>query len=304
MKHLILCLLVTMLTVAQSQTTNYSKSGKVKIVSSSTIVKDTIIQVDTISIIDKKNLSQYALDGDFSEAPASSLNLISSILTDELAQEVKRYESSFGGTCSGSGIYNNEKISIPKLTISRYVIEKGDTKEKLAAKLVLVPVMSPDGTAFRYRVDNNSEYIYSTAKIRGKYKYIDSEITIKLTVTTQSNKGRKVEELRTTKITVPGIKVGDKFNSGDYYSGWIPMPSISTTQTEEPCDSKDPKCKDGSKTIEKPIEGVTGLFEVEVTVKESSIYKAKAESRKSRYEAIAQPLIDLLSPLILLSPAK
>lgn len=304
MKQLLLLLLVTMLTAAQSQTTNYSKSGKVKIVSSSTVVSTNMKYIDSPSPSVATEMSVASFAPSFNDVPAGILNLISSGISNEMTEDTKRYESSFSGFYSGFTEAKVDTITLPIITIQRIVLEKKKSTLDTATNLILMPELSADKLSYRYRLDNASTYSYSAAKTRGRYMYIDCEILLKTSVITQSEDGRKVEDLRATKLMLTGIKIGDPHITGSYYSGWIPLPTLVKKQKQVNCKKGSPDCADGKKSIETYVMGLSGPFEIEATVKESNIYKAKAESRKSRYEAIAQPLIDLLSPLILLSPSK
>ncbi|MCX6330362.1 MAG: hypothetical protein NTZ85_12735, partial [Bacteroidia bacterium] len=208
---------------------------------------------------------------------------------------------------------------LPKLTITRMIKTK-DKVDLVAAKIILKPELSKDRTAFRYYVDRDFKYDYSIAKTKCKYDYIDLTLEIGVKSISINKSEYKINDLRTTTISIPQILVGKAYSITDkqLYSGWIPLPprSIlhivkdSVTTTENKTVVKTNKTKEKEETAEKTtvtkynvddtkiIADNTGLYEVSIKAVETNPYKIKAENKQTFIENTGDSMTDMIKEII------
>lgn len=232
------------------------------------------------------------------------IDLTKDIVTSNISKNALAYVGEYKCSASGDGFYkNSSQLALPKLKITRIVKREKDEKDTTAVEIILMPELSIDKTAYRYRV-SNLIYNYSIAKTKNKYDYIDLNLEIKSKSIFVNNEVYKIADLRVTNIFIPMIHVGT-INSleNQIYSGWFPLPTRSNTKyTKSIVNTKEDKTttkttNDGKKETTKDETSVnkydvesnqvvesTGLYEIEVIATETNPYKIKAESLKKMVE--------------------
>ena len=127
------------------QNHNYDKSGK-KIESNERI----ILKIDTTQVkMTNNKQSGAAVAAILPVVVEQGLKIYKNILAEKEAKFIGEYSAS----SSKSGFWENgTTVSLPKLTLSRTLIDLENEKE--ASRFILKPEKSSDGIAFRYKLDS------------------------------------------------------------------------------------------------------------------------------------------------------
>jgi hypothetical protein len=299
------------------QLKNFSDNQSIKILAEKTTLKITGIDTE---------LKQEMQLATLAAAAATILPPVFDLVVKSVKEKSKKnalaYKGEYRCSASEEKFYKNAKTAaLPDLTITRVIIPK-DIKNKndtLAVKIDLEPDISKDFTAFRYYVKDTCVINYSIAKTKGRYDYIDLKLEIKFR-SISINKGEyKIDDLRTTTISIPMIHVGKtKQLTEKVYSGWIPMPPRSNFKTILPSDTtkedkyiittKNKTDKETLKeetTIKKYLvedyEGLqnnTGLYEIEIIATETNPYKIKSENKQETIESSSEPVTNILKAIV------
>lgn len=313
MKKLISTLVVAILLQGSvyCQLKNYNDDSKVKI-----LTERTVLTIEGLST--KTNQVEPMFVGT-AAAIGSILPSAAGYVMKVIEEKVKRNALAYKGeySCSGSAenFYKSKSDTLlPKLTITR-MIKTIDKVDLVAAKIILIPELSKDRTAFRYYVDRDFTYDYSIAKTKGKYDYIDLTLEIGVKSISVNKSEYKINDLRTTTISIPQILVGKAYSITDkqLYSGWIPLPpkSILTvlkdvTTKEDKTVVKTNKTKETEETTEattvikhnvedtKIITDNTGLYEISIKAVETNPYKIKAENKQQFIESTSESMTDFI----------
>ncbi|MDG4654690.1 hypothetical protein, partial [Chryseobacterium arthrosphaerae] len=234
-----------------------------------------------------------------------------SVVKEKSKQSILKYTNTFNINVSDSNFWIDSKnVNLPILTINREIVLLKDSQKETALKIKLIPELSPDKTAFRFRFDNSSFlYKYSSAKTKNKYNYIDIKLDIIFKTLTLTNGQYEIKDLRATNVIIPMTKVGEpqSISSSKIFSGWIPLvpiPSLSletTVSEKEIKDISNLSKKEGKSivdtlqttTIIQKFNGIakqkivknSGLYEIEVTVTEFNPYKVKSENIQKLIES-------------------
>lgn len=317
MKHLLILIFMSFLTlIVKGQLGNYDQNGEVKILSQKTWLKITYKETEIKS---DKEVAGAILGAIL--APIVDIGIAAA--KEKAKQNAAKYKSSFVVTESGSGFWISEKkINLPVLTIIRKVLLKENETESEAMKIILEPELSPDKTAFRFIVKSPFNFVYSSAKTRKEYDYIDITLDIKFKALIVNKSIYEIKDLRATTITIPMNKVGATSLPSDVAlsSGWMPFPTIPTLELETDVTEQETKTvatkgtKDGkpvdeslttdSKSLKKKgkdkeiLSKNSGLFEFEITVTETNPYKIKSENTQKLIEASGDASGTLLKTII------
>lgn len=318
MKKLIITSILLLLLDASAfcQLKNYNDAHKVKI-----LTERTELTIEGLNI--KPNQAVPMVAGAVA-AIGSILPSAVEYVINVIKEKTKKNALAFKGEylCSGSAenFYKSKSDTLlPKLTIIRTIKTKNKV-DLVAAKIILIPELSKDRTAFRYYVDSDFKYNYSIAKTKGKYDYIDLTLEIGVKSISINKSEYKINDLRTTTISIPQILVGKAYSITDkqLYSGWIPLPprSIlnivkdSVLTKENKAVVKTNKTKEKEETTEettvtkykvddtKIITDNTGLYEVSIKAVETNPYKIKAENKQAFIESTGDSMNDLLKEII------
>jgi hypothetical protein len=316
MKKLISTLVVAILLQSSvyCQLKNYNDDGKVKI-----LTEKTILTIDGLNTKEKPVEPMFV---GTAAAIGSILPSAAGYVMKVIGEKVKRNALAYKGEylCSGSAenFYKSKNDTLlPKLTITR-MIKTINKVDLVAAKIILIPELSKDRTAFRYYVDRDFKYDYSIAKTKGKYDYIDLTLEIGVKSISINKSEYKINDLRTTTISIPQILVGKAYSiTNKHYSGWIPLPpkSILTvlkdvTTKEDKTVVKTNKTKETEETTEattvikhnaedtKIITDNTGLYEVSIKAVETNPYKIKAENNQEFIESTGDSMNDMFKEIV------
>lgn len=293
---------ITLQTQVYCQLVNYNDNGKVKILTEKTTL--SITGVDTELKPDEKAAGIIAAAG---AILPPVIDLVVSSVKEKAKKNALAYKGEYKSFASGEKFYISEyDASLPKLTLTRTI--KTIKTDTTAVNIEFVPELSEDKTAFRYYIKDRCEYKYSVAKTKGKYDYIDLNIEIKFKSLSINKDEYKLNDLRTTIISIPMVHVGHTTQlSEKVYSGWIPLPPRSTVKnkeakpvTEEKTvvktdkDGKEEETSEKTTTKKSNVEEYdklaenTGLYEVEITVTETNPYKIKAENKQAVIESSSE----------------
>ena len=136
----------------------------------------------------------------------------STIIDTIRAKKIKKYAAQWNGSSSGDDLYLGFGLfNPPKIEVLRKVKIKKETGEKVAAKLLLIPVPSSDGKAFKYKLES-VYYKHSKAKLKRKQENLDlsMDITFLYLTNNQENNGSLVGK---QSLKVNGIKLhGEGFS--------------------------------------------------------------------------------------------
>lgn len=295
------------------QLVNYNDNGKVKILAEKTSL--SIEGVNTKLKPDEEAAGIIAATG---AILPPLIDLVVSGVKEKVKKNALAYKGEYKSFASGENFYiNNDYASLPKLTLTR-TIKKTDGTIATAVNIELVPELSEDKTAFRYYIKDKCEYNYTVAKTKGNYDYMDLNIEIKFKSLSINKEEYKLNDLRTTIISIPMVHVGQTTQlSEKIYSGWIPLPPRSTTKnteikpvTEEKTvvktdnDGKEEKTSEKTTTKKSNTEEYdkladnTGLYEVEITVTETNPYKIKAENKQTIIESSSESGTAILKAVV------
>jgi hypothetical protein len=311
--------IVTIVTAIMLQTqvycqlVNFNEKGKVKILAEKTTL--------SITGVSTKLKTDEQAAGLIAAAGAILPPVIDFVVTNAKEKAKKNalaYKGEYKSFVSGEKFYtSNDYASLPKLTLTR-TIKKTDRSDVVAVKIELIPELSADKTAFRYYIKDKCEYNYSIAKTKKNYDYVDVSIEIKFKSLSINKDEYKLNELRTTIITIPMVHVGNTTTLTEVvYSGWIPLPPRSTaknTETEPVTEEKTVIKTDKNGVKEKTIEETTtkksnveeyekladnsGLYEIEITTTETNPYKIKAENKQKIIESSSESGTEILKAVI------
>jgi hypothetical protein len=315
MKKVILTIVAAIMLQAQvySQLVNYNDKGKIKILAEKTTL--SIIGVNT-------KLKPDAQAAGLIVAAGSILPPVIDLVVTTIKEKAKKnalaYNGEYKSFVSGEKFYtSNDYASLPKLTLTRK-IKKTDGSDDVAVNIDLIPELSADKTAFRYYIKDKCEYKYSIAKTKGNYDYVDVNIEIKFKSLSVNKDEYKLNDLRTTIVTIPMVHVGNTTTLAEaVYSGWIPLPPRSTAKntdvepvTEEKTVVKTNNAgvkestkeetttkKSNSEEYEKLADN-TGLYEIEITATETNPYKIKAENKQKVIESSSESGTEILKEVI------
>jgi len=234
MKKTIILLLCLSHFLIVAQTKNYRSDGRpIKVLGEKVLVSISDYNVD----LDTPGESFGAAIG---ALLPSIIDLSSNIIKQKLTNNAERFTGEYGGKKSHEGFFDGKtKRNLPKITITRSVINDDHVKVDDVNKMVLVPELSKDKTAFRFKLDRAFVYKYSKAKVNKKFRYLDVEISITMRALTLKEGSYDLKELRTSTIKVSNVEV--KSNNAnltdDYYSGWFPLFSPPTMKISKSMDS-------------------------------------------------------------------
>jgi hypothetical protein len=325
MKQLILTIAVVFMLQNQiyCQLKNYNDKGKVEILSQKTTLSVTGIPTNFTKD------SEHTSDSMSLNANASALNAASAILPpviDLVFNSAKvavegnalAYKGEYKCSVSEDKFYiSNNSALLPKLTFKR-IIKTKEGEDSTAVEIELIPELSSDGTAFRYYIKDKLIYNLSIAKTKGDYDYIDLNIDIKFKSIYIDKTEYKINDLRTSAISIPMIYVGHTTHLAEkVYSGWIPLPARSTKKNTQIVTVVEEKSivktnnsgiKDSSSEItttkksnlenyDKLINN-TGLYEIEFSANETNPYKIKAENKETLVESSGESATLLLKAII------
>ncbi|WP_445718266.1 hypothetical protein [Flavobacterium sp.] len=304
---------ITLQTQVYCQLVNYNDKGKVKILAEKT----------TLSITGEK--AKLKPDNQVAGIVAAAgailppvIDLVVTSIKEKAKKNALAYKGEYKSFVSGQNFYeSNDYALLPKLTLTRK-IKTTDRKDEIAVNIELVPELSADKTAFRYSIKNKCEYKYSIAKTKGKYDFIDVNIEIKFKSLSINKDEYKLNDLRTTVVTIPMVQIGNTTTLAEtVYSGWIPLPPRSTAKnteaepvTEEKTVIKTDKNGVKEKTIEETttkksnveeydkLADNTGLYEIEITVTETNPYKIKAENKQAIIESSSESGTAILKEVV------
>lgn len=286
------------------QLINYNDKGSVKLLAEKTTL--SIIGVNAKLTPDEQFAGLIAAAG---AILPPIIDLVVTNIKEKVKKNALSYKGEYKGFVSGEKFYmSNDNASLPKLTLTRKIKLKADQSDQVAVKIEIIPELSSDQTAFRYKIQDKCEYNYSIAKTKCKYDYIDVNIEIKFKSLSIIKDEYKLNDLRTTIITLPMVHVGNtKALSESVYSGWIPLPPRSTAKyidtepvteekiviktnntgvkdtTKEETSTK----KSNSERFDKLADN-TGLYEIEISVTETNPYKIKAENKQTLVESSSE----------------
>jgi hypothetical protein len=300
MKKVIILTIATVIALQKqvySQLVNYNDNGKVKILAEKTTLSITYTKaklkpdqeaagIEAAGIeaagIEAAGIEAAGIEAAGIIAAAGAIlppviDFVGTIVKENTKKNVRAYKGEYKSFVSGQNFYmNNDYAHLPILTLTRK-IKKIDGKDEIAVNIKLVPELSDDKTAFRYSIKDVCEYKYSIAKTKSKYDYIDVNIEIKFKSLYIYKEEYKINDLRTTVITIPMVHVGKTTTLDEIvYSGWIPLPPRSTTTKKSNAEEYD-KLADN-----------TGLYEIEITVTETNPYKIKAENKQAIIESSSE----------------
>jgi len=290
-------------TQAYCQLVNYNEKGKVKILG-----EKTTLSIEGVNAKLKSDDEAAGLIVAAGTILPSVIDLVVTSIKEKAKKNALAYKGEYKSFVSGEKFYiSNDYASLPKLKLIRKIM-KTDKSEHVAVNMELTPELSADKSAFRYYIKDKCEYKYSIAKTNGDYDYIDVNIEIKFKSLSINKDEYKLNDLRTTMVTIPMVHVGNTVALAEIvYGGWIPLPSRSTVKnidiepiTEEKTIIKTNNAgvketnkeetttkKSNAEEYDKLADN-TGLYEIEITVTETNPYKIKAENKKAVIESSSE----------------
>lgn len=295
------------------QLVNFNDKGKVKILTEKTTL--SITGVNTKLKADAQAAGLIAAAG---VILPPIIDLVVTNIKEKAKKNALAYKGEYKSFVSGEKFYtSNDYASLPKLTLTRK-IKKTDGSDEIAVNVELIPELSTDKIAFRYYIKEKCEYKYSIAKTKGDYDYVDVNIEIKFKSLSINKDEYKLNDLRTTVVTIPMVHVGNTTTLSEaVYSGWIPLPPRSTAKntdvepiTEEKTVVKTNNAgvkettkeetttkKSTAEEYEKLADN-TGLYEIEITTTETNPYKIKAEDKQKIIESSSESGTEILKAVI------
>lgn len=314
MKHIFFLLWgLSLITTGCSAVRNYSHNGKPKIIAEKT----------KLTITPEKSSDKSALAGVVGLAAALAPAVVdfgSKTISQSLKLDETKYTGTYKASNSQEGFYiKNNELALPQLRIEREIIleEKPDALTP-AVLINLVPEMSKDSVAFRYKVDNdNFQYKYSIAKLEGAYDYIDLHLEIKISSLSVNANKYELNDIRTVTMVIPTIRVSDNAKVTDeIFSGWIPLfpkSSIDVDTVTNIVEEKEKEITNENRITKKTTEKITsvkvpktikhtpipsGVYEIEVMATEVNIAKIKAEQRAKLFEETSESGGALLKAIV------
>ena len=315
MKKVIITIVVAIMLQTQvcCQLVNYDDNGKFKI-----LAEKTNISITGVNTKIKPEAQAAGLIAAAGAILPPVIDLFVTNIKEKAKKNALAYKGEYKSFVSGEKFYtSNDYVSLPKLTLTRK-IKKTDGADDVAVNIELIAELSADKTAFRYYIKDKCEYKYSIAKTKGDYDYLDVNIEIKFKSISINKEEYKLNDLRTTIVTIPMVHVGKTTTLAEaVYSGWIPLPPRSTAKktdvepvTEEKTVVKTNNAgvkestkeetttkKSNSEEYEKLADN-TGLYEIEITVTETNPYKIKAENKQKIIESSSEPGTEVLKAVL------
>ncbi|PRD56734.1 hypothetical protein C5749_05755 [Sphingobacterium gobiense] len=294
---------------------NYSHNSRPKI-----IAEKTKLTIDTTN---KNTHNQKNFAGVVGLAAALAPTVIdfgTTIISQSLKVDEADYTGTYKASNSQEGFYTeNDGLALPQLRFEREIVlnEKPDALTP-AVLINLVPEMSKDSTAFRYKIDNdNFKYQYSIAKLKGAYNYIDLHLEIKIRSLSVNANKYELNDIRTVTMVIPTVKVSDNAKVTDeIFSGWIPLfpkSSIDIDTVKNIIEEKEKEITDENGITKKTTEKITsvkvpktikytpipsGVYEIEVMATEVNIAKMKAEQRAKLFDETSESGGALLKAIV------
>ena len=295
-----------------AQVKNYDSKGSVKIISAKTYLKITPKPQDISE-------NEQAASTVFGAILPPLIDIANSTVKTVAKQNALKYQGQYKAFNSQSGFYQNKDfVNLPALELKRQILKKGDHTVADAVIITLIPELSSDKKAFRYKVDG-VDYRYSIAKTKRDWDFIDLTLELKFTSLGINKEKYEVKDLRGTNIFIPMVKVGGGYAvdaNAPVYSGWIPFPPVTIQENEVQKREKESKEVVSDKTKEgKPLptertkeitttdkktkEAIhtyenAGMYEIEITVMETNPYRIKAENKQQFIENSGDEVSDLL----------
>ena len=295
------------------QLVNYNDKGKVKLFAEKTTL--TITGVDT-RLTPENQMAGLVM------AAGAILPPVTDLVVKNIKEKAKKnalaYKGEYRCSVSEEKFYrNNDYAALPKLAMKR-IVKTSEGTDRVAVEIELVPELSADKTTFRYYVKDKCIYNYAIAKTKSSYDYIDLNIEIKFKSIAIHKGEYKIDDLRTTTISIPMIHVGKTTQlSEKAHSGWIPLPPRSTVKkteaepiTEEKITVKTNNAgvkettkeeisvkKSNTEEYEKLADN-TGVYEIEITATETNPYKIKAENKQVIIENSSESTTAILKAVI------
>lgn len=315
MKTTTLSLLATLFMLSSCNSfRNYNEKSNQRIVSEKTTLTITPVKART------ETPQVAGLVTAISTIGPTLIDLGVKSIQQKLKADALKYTGTYKASNSAQNFRLTEKdIQLPKLNVKKEILLLNDLSNPVnAVDFDLIPIPSDDQTAFRYKLDNTTfKYLYSTAKLKGAYIYIDLTIDIKIKSLSVVSGEYKLNDIRSVTMTIPKVKVGSPSISDEIYSGWIPMLPKSSIDTEVKVDVEDYKVttktdasnkstttsekiitKDIVKKKANQVNINTGLYEIEVIVTEINPAKINAEQRAAFAEATSESGTAALKALI------
>lgn len=312
MKAIYLMLMLSTFTMGCGSIRNYNHNSKPKILAEKT----------TLSIPNSEEKA-VAMAGVVAALAPSIVDLSTKIISHKLKTDAAKYIGTYKASVSAEKFYKTDGTAeLPTLLLERKVIfkDKPDSFNK-AVSIKLTPELSGDSTAFRYKLDNSSfGYLYSIAKLVGKYDYIDLHLEMKVKNLTVNSNKYELNDISTVTMVIPAIKVGDTTQfKNDIYSGWIPLfpqslketgeieaevkiTEISTEKTDVKKVTTTTSEKITTKNTRKATTVAAGVYEIEVTVSEVNMARLRAQQRAELFDATSESggtflkaIVDLLT---------
>jgi hypothetical protein len=312
----ILCILNgLMLLQAEAQLVNYDVRGKVKIDAERVWAELGGKQVALVS--DKQGYAALA-----TALLPPAIDAARAIVNEKMKQRLEQYSQSYTVSVSGASFWENENmLLLPVINIHRQVKPKQDTNALEALSIELQPELSPDGTAFRFRLEQPILYRYAAVRTRGRYDYINLDLEIQFNALIVNKDKYEFRNLRTTHLFIPMQKPGSTWlpEGVSICSGWIPFPPRPAIAYEADVAEKEYKTvlSSGRKSGKSLDDSVTtetttlqlrgrdyevlkrkaGLYEMEITVHEYNPFKVKAAARQQIFSNSSESLGDLLQSI-------
>ncbi|AOM79535.1 hypothetical protein [Pedobacter steynii] len=301
---------------SSAQIKNYDNTGSIKIIGEKTTLK--LIKKEISLETGEEAGGLLAAVGTI--APAL-INLGVKAVQEKIKREALKYTGTYKASGSADGFYADPGyVKPPIVQIERMVLISGN-KPDTASRIIFIPELSMDKTAFRFRLDPRSfKYRYSVAKIRPGYNALDLTVEIKVRSLTIASGEYKLSELRTVLVTIPMVQVNAvNLPGNDIVSGWIPFPpksSFETTGVKSDTVTKVTRSeniltkKTAAHSAESSITSTSGVkvplanvdsfgpYEVEVVVTETNPFKIKAEQRTAFVDLTAESATALLQAIL------
>jgi len=326
MKKKIICSLVVFfcIHVAFAQNYSYTSDSKRKGIEVFGESVELKIEPEKISLPGAEREAVGAIVGAIA---GPVIDVVVTLAKNAAEKKAKQYIAEYSCANSSEAFYESrEKANLPKLTIQRWIRIK-DSKSNTIAKeqavlIVLVPELSKDKLAFRYKL-GQIKLDYSKAKTKKDYDFIDFKLDVKFKALTVIGDKYEVAELRAFTMNITSIKPGADYDVSEVAkSSWLPLlqaPSpnveipgkIDTTKTfkkyEKAIGNKSTEnytetlkeAISSTKTILQPSGeySKSGTYEFEVAITESNPYKIKAENKQQFIEKTSEPGTELLKAI-------
>ncbi len=312
MKWMMFTCMICLGACAYAQSRNFDYHGSVKVLADRTSLR---VLPRTVDLED--SLQAFAASALALLPPA--IDLVSTGMETAARKDALRYRGEYRARATEGGFYPDEGlVNLPDLELTRQIIGAKSAKPRTAARIRLRAELSADKTAFRYKL-TELEYLYSIAKTRNAFDYIEAALEIRFRTVTLNRGQYEIKDLRTTSLIIPMIEVGKTYilgEAGPLYSGWIPFPPKPTVEMELRKTEKESRVvvssntKNGqrlpadtseqqtttSRTVKELIRGESGsgLYEIEIAVVETNSYKFRAENRQKFMEGNSKSASALL----------